>query len=69
MVLVEKLKFLGQGTQKLVYEHPDDPQKVIKIMKPENATIDGGRANQHHLRSHRSQGIYRHFRRELLQYL
>lgn len=69
MVLIEQLKLLGQGTQKLVYEHPSDSQKVIKIMKPENATADGGRANQHRLRSHRSQGIYRQFRRELLQYL
>lgn len=69
MILVEELTFLGQGTQKLVYEHPTDSDKVIKIMKPENATITGGRANQHYLRSHRSQGIYRQFRRELLQYL
>lgn len=69
MVLIDDLKFLGQGTQKLVYEYPGDSDKVIKIMKPENATADGGRANQHYLRSHRSQGIYRQFRRELLQYL
>ncbi|MDN3454640.1 MULTISPECIES: YrbL family protein [unclassified Psychrobacter] len=69
MVLIDDLKFLGQGTQKLVYEYPGDSNKVIKIMKPENATADGGRANQRHLRSHRSQGIYRQFRREILQYL
>lgn len=64
-----QLVFLGQGTQKLVYEHPNDSNKVIKIMKPENATFDGGRAHQHPLRSHRSQDIYRQFRRETLQYL
>ena len=52
-----------------MYEHPDDFQKVIKLMKPENVIPNGGRANQHRLRSHRSQGIYRQFRRELLQYL
>lgn len=69
MLLTKNLKLLGQGTQKLVYEHPLDPSKVIKVMKPENATYDGGRANQNYLRSHRSQGIYRQFRRELLQYL
>lgn len=69
MILTKNLKFLGQGTQKLVYEHPDDPYKVIKIMKPENATFHGGRANQNHLRSHHSHGIYRQFRREILQYL
>lgn len=69
MEIVENLTILGQGTQKFVYEHPSDFDKVIKIMKPINATHDGGRANQHYLRSHRSQGIYRQFRRELLQYL
>lgn len=69
IITINQLKFLGQGTQKLVYEHPHDSNKVIKVMKPENATSDGGRANQHYLRSHRSQGIYRQFRRELLQYL
>ncbi len=69
MEIVENLTILGQGTQKFVYEHPLDFDKVIKIMKPINATHDGGRANQHYLRSHRSQGIYRQFRRELLQYL
>ena len=45
MILIEKLKLLGQGTQKLVYEHPNDFQKVIKLMKPENVTPNGGRAN------------------------
>lgn len=69
MEIVDNLTILGQGTQKFVYEHPSDFDKVIKIMKPINATHDGGRANQHYLRSHRSQGIYRQFRRELLQYL
>jgi len=69
MVLVENLKLLGQGTQKTVYEHPDDYNKAIKVMKPKHATANGGRAGQHYLRAHRSQGIYRQFRRELLQYL
>lgn len=69
MIKVDCLSLLGEGTQKLVYEHPSDPYKVIKVMKPENATSDGGRANQNSLRSNRSQGIYRQFRRELLQYL
>lgn len=69
MFLVEDLKLLGQGTQKLVYEHPNDSNKIIKVMRPEHATFDGGRSKQHKLRAHRSQGIYRQFRRELLQYL
>lgn len=59
----------GRRYQKKVYEHPEDANKVIKIMKPEHATATGGRVGQHHLRAHRSQGIYKQFRRELLQYL
>lgn len=69
MIAVEELELLGKGTQKLVYAHPEDDDKVIKLMRPENATVDGGRATQHQLRSHRHQGIYRQFRREILQYL
>ncbi len=69
ILITEDLELLGQGTQKLVYSHPDSLDKVIKLMRPENATSDGGRATQNRWRSQRSQGIYRQFRRELLQYL
>lgn len=69
MIQIDQLTLLGQGTQKLVYQHPEDSDKVIKLMRPENATADGGRASQHPIRSNRHQGIYRQFRRELLQYL
>lgn len=69
MIQIEQLTLLGQGTQKLVYQHPEDSDKAIKLMRPENATADGGRASQHPIRSNRHQGIYRQFRRELLQYL
>ncbi|GAF54861.1 hypothetical protein JCM18901_465 [Psychrobacter sp. JCM 18901] len=69
MLDIEQLKPLGEGTQKIVFEYPDDSNKVIKIIKSEHATPDGGRAGQYKLRAHRSQGIYRQFRRELLQYL
>ncbi|MES1964855.1 PhoP regulatory network YrbL family protein [Psychrobacter sp. AH5] len=69
ILITEDLELLGQGTQKLVYAHPDSLDKVIKLMRPENATPDGGRATQNRWRSQRSQGIYRQFRRELLQYL
>lgn len=32
MFLVKNLRLLGEGTQKKVYEYPDDLEKVIKIM-------------------------------------
>uniref|UniRef100_A5WE42 PhoP regulatory network protein YrbL n=1 Tax=Psychrobacter sp. (strain PRwf-1) TaxID=349106 RepID=A5WE42_PSYWF len=69
MLIIENLKHLDSGTQKNIYAHPDDTDKIIKVMKPEHATPDGGRRGQHTLRAHRSQGIYKQFRRELLQYL
>lgn len=69
MLYIENLTLLGQGTQKLVFEHPSDTNKVIKLMKPEHATPDGGRKGQSKLRAHRQQGIYRQFKRELVQYL
>mgnify|MGYP003632331679 CR=1 FL=1 len=69
MYFFKDLNLLGEGTQKLVFDHPESTDKVIKIMKPENSTPDGARVGQHYLRAHRSQGIYRQFRRELIQYL
>ena len=69
MLFIRNLKQIDAGTQKHIYEHPSDTDKIIKVMKPEHATPDGGRYGQHKLRAHRSQGIYRQFRRELLQYL
>lgn len=69
MLFTHNLKKIDAGTQKDIYEHPSETDKIIKIMKSEHATPDGGRAGQHKLRAHRSQGIYRQFRRELLQYL
>lgn len=69
MLVIRNLEKIGAGTQKNIYEHPSETDKIIKIMKPEHATPNGGRVGQHKLRAHRSQGIYRQFRREQLQYL
>ncbi len=69
MYFIKDLNSLGQGTQKLVFEHPRDSDKVIKVMKPEHITPNGGRVGQHKLRAHHSQGIYRQFKREMIQYL
>lgn len=69
MLLTRNLKKIDAGTQKDIYQHPCEADRVIKVMKLEHATDNGGRSGQHYLRAHRSQGIYRQFRRELLQYL
>lgn len=69
MINLEELKFIGRGGHKYVYQHPEDDSKVIKVMIPDRATDDGGRADQPPIRAHRQQGIYRQFRREIIQYL
>lgn len=54
MILIQNLKRIDAGTQKYIYEHPSDTDKIIKIMKPEHATYNGGRKGQHYLRGHHS---------------
>ncbi len=69
IIKTEDLNLLGKGGQKLVYDHPKDDDKVIKIIMSKHATVTGGRATQNHIRSNRHQGVYRPFRREMIQYL
>lgn len=63
------LKLLGEGSYKHVYQHPEDDHKVIKVMKRDRASEDGGILKQTGLRRHHQQGIFRQFRRELIQYI
>ncbi|NHB59105.1 YrbL family protein [Acinetobacter shaoyimingii] len=66
---IENLKLIGQGCSKIVYQHPDDQNKIIKIMNPQRVSIHGGFKNHSKMKQRFAQGIYRHFRRELIQYL
>lgn len=69
MLIVEKLVKLGEGGYKAVYEHPDDPSKVIKVIRHERVSEDGCFKKHGRWKRHSMQGMYRQFRRELLQYL
>lgn len=69
MLSVESCVRVGQGTIKNVYQHPHDPHKVIKTIRPELVADDGGFASQGPRRRALFQGAYRQFRRHLLQYL
>ena len=69
MKKIDDLERLGRGGHKYVYQHPDYADRVIKVMIRKRATDDGGRVEQNAIRAHRHQGIYRQFRRELIQYL
>lgn len=60
---------IGQGTIKNVYQHPDFNSRVIKVIKPELVAEDGGFKKHGFLKRSMHQGIYRQFRRELVQYL
>lgn len=66
---LEKLKLIGQGTIKNVYQHPLNEEEIIKVIKPELVAEDGGFLKHRKIKRNLSQGIYRQFRREILQYL
>ncbi|WP_287914051.1 YrbL family protein [Comamonas sp.] len=69
MLNVENLQLLGSGTIKNVYQHPQDADKIIKTIKPQLVAADGGFAKHSAFKRAVYQGIYRQFRREILQYL
>ena len=66
---INDLKQIGKGCSKIVFQHPHDQNKVIKIMNPERVSKFGGFNNHSKFKQRFAQGIYRHFRRELIQYL
>lgn len=69
MVVIESLQRLGKGTVKYVYQHPERPDWVIKIIRPELVADDGGFSKHGRFKRSFAQGIYRQFRREIIQYL
>lgn len=69
MINIDDLELLGRGGHKHVFQHPSYADRVIKVMIRKRATETGDRADQSALRANRQQGIYRQFRRELIQYL
>jgi len=69
MIKTEFLLKIGEGTIKNVYQSPYYKEQIIKIIKPEIIACDGGFVKHNGLKRHLHQGIYRQFRRELIQYL
>ena len=57
------------GGIRLVYVHPDMPDAVIKVVRPEKIDRFGRFKGQKLFRYYRPLGIYRLFRREIGQYL
>ena len=68
MIYIASLNMVGKGFSKEVYSYPEDDKKVIKIMNPSLVSEDGGFSNHGFLKRKMYQGIYRQFRREVIQY-
>lgn len=69
MIQVEDLELIGSGGYKKVFQHPTDENKLIKVMRPERVGPDGGFKKHGRFKRNSMQGVYRQFRRELIQYL
>lgn len=69
MINIEDLELIGSGGYKKVFQHPTDEGKLIKIMRPERVGPDGGFKKHRRWKRNSMQGVYRQFRREIIQYL
>lgn len=69
MIKIKDLHKIGSGDSKNVYLHPEDADKLIKVMRRDVASPDGGFSKHNALKRSLHQGIYRQFRREILQFL
>lgn len=69
MYKIDELTRLGQGCSKIVFQHPEQEDKLIKIMNPDRVDPDGGWKGHGKIKRQLSQGAYKQFRRELLQYM
>ena len=65
---LDELQRIGNGRSKIVYQHPTDADKIIKVMNPERVDPDGGWKGHGSLKRRMYQGVYKQFRREILQY-
>lgn len=69
MIKIENLQKIGGGDSKNVYLHPENNDQLIKVMRRDVASLDGGFSKHNALKRSMHQGIYRQFRREILQFL
>ena len=65
---ISELQKFGQGCSKIVYQHPEDDNKIIKIMNPEFVGEDGG-WQDHTFKRNLSNGVFKQFQRQILEYL
>lgn len=69
MIKIKNLEYLGSGTVKNVFLHPENERLIIKLIKPELVNEWGIFSKHGFLKGSLNQGIYRQFRRELIQYM
>lgn len=68
LLVLQDSWMVGKGTVKYVYQHPLENDKLIKIIRPEIIHEDGGFKKHPWIKRTINQGIYRQFRREIIQY-
>lgn len=69
MIKLKDENYLGQGSVKKIYQSESIDSQIIKIIHPHLVSSQGGFKNQGFLKQKLFQGVYRQFRRELIQYL
>lgn len=67
--MIELSDLIGSGTVKDVYQHPLSEKSLIKVIKPSLIAPDGGFVGHSKFKRRMHQGVYRQFRRELIQFL
>jgi hypothetical protein len=60
---------IAQGHKRFVYQHPDQPNLLIKVMQPDVVEERWGSANRPWYKTTRRYGQYMSLRRELSEYL
>ncbi len=60
---------IAEGKRRLVFEHPGDPQLLVKVMKPGSHRDDGQPLRRKRFKLRRREGVFAYFTRELLEYV
>lgn len=60
---------VSEGNRRLVFEHPDDPALLVKVMKPGSYRDDGQPLRLKYYKRRRREGVFAYFVREIAEYV
>lgn len=60
---------LSRGERRLVFEHPDDPALLIKVMRPDFCGPNGQPRRRRRRKFRRREGVFVYFTREIDEYI